>query len=339
LTRLGPYKVEDIKGIIALPPTPSLGRPITYKDEFTVNLDEARVMVRKLLSDGVDGIATNGTLGEMATLTLQEWRAFAREVADEVRRVNPNAKLFIGATTLNTRDTISRIEFLVEELKVHGVFLGRPMWQEMDADNMINFYKDIADAFPDISIMIYDNPEAFKGLIPTKVYKALAEKVEQVVAVKYTTLIPGKFMADVKAVEDRIRILPIESDWLLAYSLYPNKMLATWSSSVACGPEPVVALKNALMNNDLEAAREITELISWSYETFVARENFKEFSRFNIQLENVRFNAAGYIKAGYPRPPYTYLPEEYRKGAEESGRRWRQLVEIIKQKYPKYLKK
>jgi len=93
------------------------------------------------------------------------------------------------------------------------------------------------------------------------------------------------------------------------------------------------------MNNDLEAAREITELISWSYETFVARENFKEFSRFNIQLENVRFNAAGYIKAGYPRPPYTYLPEEYRKGAEESGRRWRQLVEIIKQKYPKYLKK
>ena len=46
-------------------------------------------MIRALIDDGVDAIALNGTLGEMATLTLDEWKAFAVCVAETVRDVEP----------------------------------------------------------------------------------------------------------------------------------------------------------------------------------------------------------------------------------------------------------
>ena len=43
----------------------------------TVDLVESERMIRALIADGVDAIALNGTLGECATLTLEEWKAFA----------------------------------------------------------------------------------------------------------------------------------------------------------------------------------------------------------------------------------------------------------------------
>jgi hypothetical protein len=69
-------------------------------------------MIRRLIEDGVDGIITNGTLGEMATLTLEDWKSFARVVVETVHALKPELPLFIGATTLNTHDTAARIEYL-----------------------------------------------------------------------------------------------------------------------------------------------------------------------------------------------------------------------------------
>jgi len=173
------YKVEDIKGVIALPPTPATEGAMNPKVKNTIDVDETKRMVEVLIRDGVDGIAVNGTLGEMATLTKREWRLFARTVVETAKKINPNIPIFIGATTLNTRDTLERIGYLVDELKHYGIFLGRPMWCEMSPETMVQFYKEITDVYPEISIMLYDNPEAFKGPIPTKVYKELSEKIPQ----------------------------------------------------------------------------------------------------------------------------------------------------------------
>jgi 4-(2-carboxyphenyl)-2-oxobut-3-enoate aldolase len=322
------YKVEDIKGVIALPPTPATEDAMNPKVKNTIDVDETKRMVEVLIRDGVDGIAVNGTLGEMATLTKREWRLFARTVVETAKKINPNIPIFIGATTLNTRDTLERIGYLVDELKHHGIFLGRPMWCEMSPETMVQFYKELTDVYPEISIMLYDNPEAFKGPIPTKVYKELSEKIPQVIAAKYVAITP-KFREDIKAVGENIRILPLEVDWLQAYTMFPNLIRGAWSSSAACGPEPVIALRNAIFKNDLETARWLTDRIAWTYETFLAFKDFKEFSRYNIPMEKARFNEAGYIRAGPPRSPYTYLPKEYEEGAREAGRRWRILVREV----------
>jgi len=51
------------------------------------------------------------------------------------------------------------------------------------------------------------------------------------------------------------------------------------------------------------------------------------FASWNIQLEKVRINAAGYMKAGPVRPPYHAFKESELAAAHEAGIRWRALHE------------
>jgi dihydrodipicolinate synthase/N-acetylneuraminate lyase len=263
----------------------------------------------------------------MATLTLEEWQTFARVVAETSREAAPDMPVFIGATTLGSRETVDRIRFL-RDLGMHGAFLGRPFWSQLGPETLVRYYEDIADAFPDMSFVLYDNPEAFKGPIPPPAYARLA-KHPGIIGVKYSLITP-KFRSDVVAVGKDLRILPIEADWLVARTLYPDLMPGCWSSSACCGPEPAVALRDAFEEDDFETAQWLTGRIEWTYDVFLARANFPEFSRYNIPLEKVRFDEAGFVKAGPTRAPYHVVPDEYMEGARENGRRWRQVAgEIV----------
>jgi hypothetical protein len=111
--------------------------------------------------------------------------------------------------------------------------------------------------------------------------------------------------------------------------LYPEEAVVCWSSSVCCGPEPVLRLRDLLDGGDFDAARALTRRMDWAYEPFLARQNFPEFSRYNITLEKLRFDEAGYIHAGPARPPYDFVPDAYAEGARESGRRWRTIVDEV----------
>lgn len=58
---------------------------------------------------------------------------------------------------------------------------------------------------------------------------------------------------------------------------------------------------------------------------FSHRGGVEEFAHYNIQLEKIRFDEAGYSKAGPIRPPYDHMPEAYIERAKECGRRWAEL--------------
>ena len=240
--------------------------------------------------------------------------------------MKPDLPLFIGATTLNTRDTIERITYL-RDIDVRGVLLGRPFWSEMGAEAMLGFYRDTAETFPDISFVLYDNPEAFKGPIPTPVYARLAT-IPNIIGAKYMSLTP-KYRADIGAVQGKMRLLPLELDWFMAHMLFPEQVLAGWSGSVICGPGPVLYLREALRRKDYDAARWITSRMDWSTETYLARQDFREFSKYNIPIAKARFNEAGYINSGPTRSPYHITPSVYMEGARESGRRWQQLIQEV----------
>jgi dihydrodipicolinate synthase/N-acetylneuraminate lyase len=321
------WTVDDIRGVVALPPTPANDDASSVSARDTVNVGESERMIRHLFEDGIDGICTNGTLGEMATLTLAEWKTFASTVVETAQSLNPDLPLFIGVTTLNTRETVERARF-VHDLGGRGIFVGRPFWSQLGLAPMLQFYRDLAEAVPDMSIVLYDNPEAFKGPIPTPLYHQLTE-IPQVVAVKYIAMTP-KLGGDMKSVNGKIRILPIEFDWLAARTLFPEAAVGCWSSSAMCDPTPVLALRDALDKGDVETARELHRRILHTYETFIAVRDFPEFSKYNIPLEKIRFDEAGYVKAGPVRSPYHVVPEEYAEGARESGRRWRALAQELR---------
>ena len=57
------------------------------------------------------------------------------------------------------------------------------------------------------------------------------------------------------------------------------------------------------------------------------------FAFYNIRLEKLRINAAGYCKVGPMRPPYNYMPEKFRLAADECGRRWALLCDNYQGKF------
>lgn len=314
--------LEAVSGVVAVMPTPSTEDAALPDAPFAVDLSETERATRALVEDGVGAIATNGTLGEMATLSHEEWTRFNEVVLSTAHSLNADLPVFVGVTTLSTRETIQRARE-VRRMGGRGAFIGRPFWSTMDPAAILAFYTAVTEAVPDLSIMIYDNPEAFKGPLPTPVYDRLS-RLPQVVAAKYMILSP-KFHQDMAAVDGRMRLLPVELDWFVARTMWPDATPACWSSSAACGPEPAMALAEALTAGHTDRAHDLTRRITHTYETFLAVQDFAEFSKYNIPLEKARFDAAGFMKAGPARHPYHLAPDQYVAGAAESGRRWADL--------------
>jgi 4-(2-carboxyphenyl)-2-oxobut-3-enoate aldolase len=312
-------EIEQLTGVLAIMPTPATGDASDPKATDTVDHEEARRAASALVADGVDAIMINGTFGEAATLTWDELHAFTRTVVDEVAHRVP---VFGGATTLNTRDTIARARAL-GELGVDGLLLGRPMWSPCDDETIVDFYRHVAAGTPELGIVVYDNPVSFRGKISTAVYAQLA-RIPQVIAAKYPALGPA-FAADLDAMGDGMRLLPLAREWYEAARRAPGRVPACWSGSASCGPAPDLAMRDALRAGRLDDAERIADALGIASETFFPEGSFELFSRYNVPLEKIRIDEAGYIKAGPCRPPYIHCPEEYAEGARESGRRLAKL--------------
>lgn len=316
------YAVDDISGIVGILPTPALPGADRWDSADTVDLAETERLTRNLIEAGVDILLTNGTFGEGASLTESEVLAFNDTV---IRTAAGRVPVFAGATTLNTRDTIARGRRL-RDLGADGLFIGRPMWVALDDNQIVEFHRSIAEALPDLSQVAYDNPSAFKGKISAEVYEQLAD-IPQIVAAKHMGLglMGEQYVADLKAVDGRIRLLPVAGDWTLTALRFPDETQACWSGDVACGPAPVLRLRDAVLQRNWELAERIQAEISQALEPLFPDGSFEEFSKYNIQIDRAEFDAAGYINPGPLRPPYTSCPDAYLEGGREAGRRWARL--------------
>ncbi len=309
---------SDINGLVGIVPTPATSDAESWRTVNSVNLPESEKMVRLIVESGVDVLMTTGTFGECASLMEHELRDFVRCVVDTVAHRIP---VFAGIGTLNTRDTIRRGRELVE-IGADGLFVGRPMWLALDDIGIVRFYRDLAEALPGVPLVVYDNPIAFKGKISRDAYLQLAD-IPEVVAAKHER---GPLLdADAAAVAGKCRVLPLVADFCRAAKLNPEVVTAAWSGHVACAPAPQVALTRAIKARRWTEAEEISQKCNWAEQAMFAGGDLKGFMDYSIAIAHLRFKAAGLIDPGPPRPPYLNLPDEYRAGGIECGKRWASL--------------
>jgi len=307
--------VEDIVGVVGIVPTPATADARSWSAENTVNYGETEKMIRAVIADGIEIVMTNGTFGECATLTWEELHSFVECVVQTAAR---KVLVFAGVTTLNTRDTIKRARALMQ-VGADGLFIGRPMWLPMDQKAIVEFYRDLADALPKVPLVVYDNPHAFKGKISTDTYRELA-KIEEIVAIKH---VGGPTLeADLLAVGDKFRVLPLETDWCALAMKHPKLARACWSGHVACAPAPITALSRAIARANWKEATKISEKLTWAISPMLPSGDVLKFLDYSIQLGHVRFRAAGLINPGPTRPPYRDAPEDYVAGSRTCGQRW-----------------
>lgn len=87
---------KDIKGIVAIMPTPVKDGADSWASRDVVNVEEAARGADNLVKDGIDCLLINGTFGEAATLMWDELKKFSETV---MQAVGGRIPVFLGATT------------------------------------------------------------------------------------------------------------------------------------------------------------------------------------------------------------------------------------------------
>ncbi len=319
------FSHTDFRGLFAIIPTPAKDGADRWDATATVDLAETARVVEKLIADGADGLITTGTTGECATLTGDEFEAFVDCVLSTVRKRIPT---FIGTTALGVHEIVKRTRF-AQERGADGVLLGMPMWQPLTTDMAVTYYSDFSKTFPGLAVMVYGNSRAFRFPFSADFWGRVADAAPNVVAAKFSR--PQDLMAALQAAKGRIAFLPHELGAFEFYQMSPQTTTACWSTAASMGPQPALAVIRAILAGNKDAAEAITADIKWANEPIVELLHQPElFASFNIQIEKIRINVAGYCKAGPIRPPYQVVPKEYVEQATECGRRWAQIC-------PKYL--
>ncbi|HKY93293.1 MAG TPA: dihydrodipicolinate synthase family protein, partial [Nevskiaceae bacterium] len=170
----------DIRGVWAIIPTPAKPDAGDWRAESTVDLDETARAVEALIASGVDGILSLGTLGECATLDWEEKRAFMATLAETARGRIP---VFGGTSSLSTRETVRQTRAALD-LGLDGTMIGPPMWCQTDLTGAVQFFRDVAEAVPEMAICVYNNPWVFKFGFPPPFW-AQVSQIPQVVCSKY----------------------------------------------------------------------------------------------------------------------------------------------------------
>lgn len=311
---------SDIRGVYAIIPTPAKDGAQRVDAVDTVDLQETARVVDRLIADGVNGLIITGTTGECATLATRDYEAFVECVTATVRSRIP---LFVGTTALGTHEVVRRTRF-AQEHGADGILLGIPMWQPVTVDMAVDYYASISEVFPKLPIMVYANARAFRFNFPPEFWARVVAVAPTVMAAKFSR--PQLLLDALKVAKGRVHFLPHESSVMRFRELAPETTTACWSIAASLGPEPALAIMRAILANDDRAAKAVDDDLQWAIEPIHAIASKPEiFASYNIQVEKVRINAAGYLKAGPTRPPYDHFPQEYSDACIESARRWNKL--------------
>ncbi len=311
---------EDITGLYAIIPTPATADANRMDAKDTVDLAETERLINALLRDGVDGLIVLGTTGECATLTQAEFEAFTDCVA---RTVDRRVPLFIGATALGGHQVAERLAF-VQELGADGTLLGLPMWQPCTQAMAVKYYREVAELYPNLALMVYANARAFRFDFPLAFWAELAKAVPSVVAAKYSRLAGLREL--VTATGKRINFVPNDNAAHKFFDASPETTIACWATAASMGPAPSVAMARAIRDRDGGRVAAVAKDIAWANEPVSGIVSDPEiFASYNIQIEKLRIEAAGYCKPGPMRPPYDVIPPDYAEAARACGRRWAEI--------------
>jgi trans-o-hydroxybenzylidenepyruvate hydratase-aldolase len=315
-------KPSDLRGVYAIIPTPAKDGADRWDAVDTVDLAETERVVNRLISDGVNGLIVLGTTGECATLTGQEYEAFVDCVLATVKQRIP---AFIGTTALGTHEVVRRGRFAAER-GADGMLLGLPMWQPLTVDMAVEYYRSISEAFPKLALMVYGNGRAFRFSFPPEFWRRVVEVAPTLMAAKYSR--PKALVDSLAAAKGRVHFLPHDGALSKFAELSPATTTACWSTAASMGPQPVLAQMHALLTKNADEMRRIAADLAWAREPIAEITSDPDlFATYNIQMEKIRIEAAGYCKAGPIRPPYNVMPAPYAELAKENARRWRQLCE------------
>ncbi|MDE1674870.1 dihydrodipicolinate synthase family protein [Nocardia gipuzkoensis] len=292
---------------------PAFSRPGSDAPDATdtIAVDELQRAVRQIIDDGVDLIGACGSFGEGWALLDDEYRTL---VAATVEAVDGRVPLFVGCIGLSGREIIRKIGW-ARDAGARGVLVGLPFYYPLDVATAVRFYRDVAEMFADLQIVIYHNPLHFRTRIPVEAFADICTS-KNIVGLKDSH-------RETRAFLELIRVSsPGFSVFVSTRQYYPYVELGAagfWSYECWMGPEPVLRLRDLISLGDIAGAVEVQCELMGAHETPTPPVWRETAAKLAVGM-------AGYCKPGSLRHPYREIPAAVKEQAAARAGYWSALV-------------
>jgi len=233
-----------IKGIIV---------PMITPVDAADKIDEARLrkQVDYVIKGGTHGILAFGSNGEFYMFDQNEMKTAFAIIMDQVKGRVP---VYFGIGAISTTKCVALAE-MAEKMGAKGISILQPMFLKPTAEELFQHFKTIAEAVPNLPVLLYNNPGRTGYTIPTTVVEKLAHKVTNIVGMKDSS-------GDITQTSEYIR-MNRDVDFkvfggkdTLIYATLCHGGVGAVCSTVNYMPELVLPIYDKFMAGDLKGALE-----------------------------------------------------------------------------------
>jgi 4-hydroxy-tetrahydrodipicolinate synthase len=208
------------------------------------------------IAAGVDGIFVAGTAGEGPLLLREERQLLA---AASVDRVAGRVPLVVHCGAPDTRTA----EFLARDAQDIGadvVATVAPYFYKVDAQSLYSHFRDVAEAAPELSHFLYENPERVGYSLGADLVGRLIREVSGIVGIKDTGDSIGRLTIYLSTLDPPPEVYAGNNAIVLpALTIGAKGAVSALCNAV---PEPFVMMYESFVKSDLQEAAELQSTIA-----------------------------------------------------------------------------
>lgn len=173
------------------PQTILVSCPLPWDEHGELMEDLFREEIRRTLALGFTDVYIFGTGGEGYAVDTRRYVQAVRVFADETLGAGPRGpggaviRPMVGAIGLSTPILVERLR-IAHEAGFRTFQVSLPSWGPLNDDELLRFFGDVTDAFPDAQFLHY-NLGRTKRILGAAEYRPLIERFPNLVATKTTS--------------------------------------------------------------------------------------------------------------------------------------------------------
>lgn len=280
----------ELKGIISPILTPM------HEDE-SINLEELRNQVDRMIDNGVHGIFPFGTNGEGYILTAEEKRTVLEVVIDQA---DGRVPIYAGTGAISTKETIEQSK-MAQEAGADVLSIITPSFAAASQEELYTHFKTVAEAV-DLPIVLYNIPARTGNSLAPATVARLAQ-IENIIGVKDSSGNFSNLLAYIEAGKAKKNGK--------FYTLSGNDQLIIWTllaggtgGIAGCAnvyPKTMASIYDLFVEGKTEEAKEVNESI----------QSFRDCFKYGNPNTVVK-TAAALLgnNVGKCRAPFNQIPEE-----------------------------
>ena len=254
--------------------------------------------IGRICEAGVDGIVTTGSYGEFHSMS---WEDHKRLIEVLVDAVPGRVKAIPGCSGVNTAEAIMKTRF-ARDCGADAVMNVSPFYMKLSEMELIGYWKDLAEACPDIGLIVYNNPDTSQ-LHTIEIFKELA-KIDSLCGSKEITTI--ELHMDIMRHTDLTPMTAREVDYYVPTMMLGSKGI--FSMGACMFPRYIVSVQKACKEGRWQKALKMQDKLRDVWDWLLGLDFAEEYgaiARFKSFM-----TAFEIIDGGNTCKPFIQVPKE-----------------------------